>query len=415
MELPSSKPIAAISLPEAPKDPCRAAFESAVPGATYAGHALSNPNKKRIASDQVFTKQLEGEDLEKVLDCVVENSPNEWKTIALLGHEAGIEYGAARRLKWEQVGKNEIRWTKVGGSGGDYRVEMTPLLREHLGSLERSAEFVCPRIALMEGPWGRAEFRKVAVKHLRPYQRYLRRFSPWAAIVERHDCLAREGKKPAKLLVPGARDLKAYVRARLQGIRAGTPPTGEDTGSPCFNQYRALSVEELTQLAAKLEDAWFLILLVQFYLFPSLEKLCQLTWEDFDLESGKANLPGRKGTPLHPCLLAFLRGIPGTKAGKLVPWTNEMRVRHAAMRAFQEAGVKDPRVRLTSIRRTTVFLLKAKGIVVTPKGKLIIRGKSGDKALSGAEKLKLLKSALDSFPDLIKARETEWPLRKSDV
>ena len=142
-------------------------------------------------------------------------------------------------------------------------------------------------------------------------------------------------------------------------------------------------------------------MLLLFYLFISVGQLCALTWDRFDLEAGTVDLPGRSNTPIHAVLLKFLRNWPGQKEGKVISYTREVRMVPAALPVFRNAGIVDPRVRLTSIRRTCVFLLKRHGVVVNLRGKIIMSaGHGGDKP-TAAKKGKRLRAALDKLPNIL--------------
>lgn len=134
-------------------------YEDQVPGAIYAGANLRNPTKKRVASDSVFTRRPGGKELEDFVAAVLGLAAGEWKTAALLAHEAGVPFGIARRLKWTQLSGGCISWVCHEGT---YEVQCSERLNQHLDSLTRDSEFIIPTLALMAEPWAQAEWRKSA-------------------------------------------------------------------------------------------------------------------------------------------------------------------------------------------------------------------------------------------------------------
>ena len=161
------------------------------------------------------------------------------------------------------------------------------------------------------------------------------------------------------------------MRTRLASILKGEPSKGEDTSAPYFNQYRALTKQEMCDLVKALEGNWKLAMVCMFYLVLTVDELCKLTWKQLDLDNAVAHLSDRCSRPMHPALLSFLRGWPGIKTGKLVSFESGARMRNDAGTILRAAGVKDPRIRLTSVRKTTVLMLKRLGVVISPIGNFV--------------------------------------------
>ena len=271
-------------------------YEDQVPGAIYAGANLRNPTKKRVASDSVFTRRPGGKELEDFVAAVLGLAAGEWKTAALLAHEAGVPFGIARRLKWTQLSGGCISWVCHEGT---YEVQCSERLNQHLDSLTRDSEFIIPTLALMAEPWAQAEWRKSAHDLPISFKKVIRRFSTWKLLCSDYSRLVLLGQRPLQSLVPKSRDLKTSVKHRLESILA--EPSFVPRGAVLRSSpYRALGLDEIGLLVRTLEQEWKLIILCLFYMFISLGELCRLTWEHFNLERGVVDLSARKRMPIHP-------------------------------------------------------------------------------------------------------------------
>jgi hypothetical protein len=349
------------------------------------------PTKSPASSNHSSVKRPEGKLLEEIVQNVLTHSVGEWKTISLLTHEAGMDYASARKLQWSQVSETHIQWRSSFDTTGSFQVEQSPLLRRRLKSLTRTGLFVCPSIALMPGNYARLAWQKECWVHLPQFARCLKRYSIWREMVACHDRLAKTGKLPSKMFIAGERDLKGYVKARLQAILTGEPPTFGFPGAPVFNQYRAMTLAEICGLIGNLKGEWQLATLILFYLVLSVTELCAITWEQFDLATGRVKLPVRnqpnreltsqkvqhktagskkhfRDVSIHPVLLKYLRQWPDAKTGKLVSYKAADRMASDAGPIFVIAGVTDPRVKLGSICKTSILMLKRLGVSVSSKG-----------------------------------------------
>ena len=320
------------------------------------------------SADREPLTRPQGKLRQEIIAAVLTRAPGEWKTMALLIHDGGMDPGAARKARWSEMLNGRIYWISSRTSAGTFEIEQTARLRRHLQALKKEDVFVLPEISNLDGLAARRQWLNQCWKSFPQYGRFLKRFSIWNILAETYERLAREGKLPPRVLRPAARGLKAYVNGYLTALLNGEPPTGEATGAPTYNQYRALTKQELVCLGRGLNSDLKLAVLVSFYLLIPVDKLLTVDWEMFDLANRSFMVSADVKLPIHSALFKHLSSIP-EKAGKLFKYDSMNKLRLAAGDAFRRAGVVDPRARLSSVRKTAILMLKQLGVSISHSGR----------------------------------------------
>ena len=132
---------------------------------------------------------------------VLKKAPGSWRTLALLVHQTGMDFGSARRLRWSQVSRTHIRWASSRIPGGEFNIEQSSCLSKHLKTLSRESEFVCSSLALLNGVETKKAWLKQCWAQFPKYGRFLKRYSIWSELAKEYQRLADNGELPRRTYV----------------------------------------------------------------------------------------------------------------------------------------------------------------------------------------------------------------------
>lgn len=81
---------------------------------------------------------------------ILKHAEGDWKTVCLFGYCYGMRIGDATHRKWSEIIDDEIRFEQQKKAGRGLRLPLTPRVKKHLESLERSSEWITPKLAVMQ-------------------------------------------------------------------------------------------------------------------------------------------------------------------------------------------------------------------------------------------------------------------------
>lgn len=260
-----------------------------------------------------------------------------------------------------------------------------------------------------------------------------------ADVVAFRDAEAAASKSPQTINLNVKIIRSALESARKRGLIAHNPAAGVDRVEGASIQREPFTMAEVQQLLAAAPDVeWRGMILLGLYTGGRIGDLAHLLWRDVDLERGAISFVPEKtkkngkavAVPLHPSLLAFLRGLehPGDGLSPIFPKLARKKVsgEHGLSRVFARimaaAGVdamevetgfraktggtakgkarKLSRRSFHSLRHTAVSLMANNGVSEELRRKVTLHADSEVHARYTHHDTASLRGAIESIPSL---------------